>query len=78
MASYEKKIIDSLYDAGIVVGFTIGYAMAGKKIFGLTKPGAKMDVDDGLKMTGYVAAAMITKDYAVKQGWIPDSIAPKK
>ena len=36
-----------------------------------------MDLEDGLKMTGYVAAGMISRDYMVKQGWIPSSIAPK-
>ena len=74
----EKEMIDSMYDAVIVVGLTISYALAGKKILGLTKPGAKMDLEDGAKLTGYVAAGMMTKDYMVKQGWIPASIAPKK
>ena len=73
---YQKEVIDSLYDAAVVVGLTMGYAMLGKKAFGMTKPGAKMDVDDGVKMTVYVAAGMMTKDYMVKQGWIPSSIIP--
>ena len=71
----EKEMIDSIYDAGIVVGLTIAYALAGKKIFGMTRPGAKMDFEDGAKLTGYVAAAMMTKDYMVKQKWIPSSIS---
>ena len=78
MSSYEKEIIDSIYDSAVVVGLTIGYALAGKKIFGLARPGAKMDFEDGIKLTGYVAAGMMTKDYMVKQGWIPPSITSKK
>ena len=76
--SYQKEIMDSVYDAAIVVGLTIGYSLLGKKAFGMAKPGTKMDVEDGLKLTGYVAAGMMTKDYMVKQGLIPASIAPKK
>ena len=75
--SYQKEVIDSVYDAVVVVGLTIGYALLGKKALGIAKPGAKMDLEDGLKMTGYVAAGMISRDYMVKQGWIPSSIAPK-
>ena len=77
MSEYKKEIADSIYDAFVVVGFTIGYAMIGKKVFGMSKPNAKMDFEDVAKLTGYVSAAMMSKDYAVKQGWIPASIINK-
>ena len=48
----SKKIIDSIYDATIVVGLTIAFAHAGKHFLGLTRPGAKIDMDDRLKLTG--------------------------
>ena len=37
--------------------------MVGKKALGVTKPCTKMDMEDMAKLTGYVAAAMMSKDY---------------
>ena len=51
--------------------------MIGKKVFGMRKPNAKMDFEDVAKLTGYVSAAMMSKDFSVKKGWIPNSIVPK-
>lgn len=75
---YEKEIIDMLYETLVDLGFTFGYALAGKKFLGITRPSAKMDMDDVLKMTGYFAAGRASREMAVKKGWIPASIVPKK
>ena len=64
----KKEIIDSIYDAAVVVGLTIGYGLIGKKVFGMTRPSAKLNKKDTLKLTGYVSVAMMTRDYMVDKG----------
>lgn len=74
----EKEIIDMLYETVVDIGFTLAYAMAGKKFLGIGQPSAKMDTNDVLKITGYFAAGRTSREMALKKGWIPASIVPKK
>ena len=39
--SYQKEVIDSVYDAVVVVGLTIGYALLGKKALRIAKTWSK-------------------------------------
>ena len=75
---YKKEIIDSIYDAVIIVTLTTTYAMILKKGFGMSKPTTKMDFEDIAKLTGLVIAANITKDYAISKKWLPPSILNNK
>ena len=72
---YEKEIIDSLWQATRIGGYTILYALAAKKGFGVSNPSTKMDVADAGKLMACVTAAIITDDYAIKQGWYKDKIS---
>ena len=72
---FEKEIIDSLWQAGRLIGYTLAYAFAGKKVLGITRPSAKMDISDAGKLGGYVTLAVITDDYALKKGWYKDQIS---
>lgn len=74
----EKEIIDMLCETVVDLGFTFGYALAGKKFLGITRPSAKMDTNDVMKMTAFFAAGRASREMAVKKGWIPASIVPKK
>lgn len=40
--------------------------------------GAKMDMEDGLKLGGYMTGAILFDDYAIKQGWYKRSLMPPK
>lgn len=51
----------------VELGFTFGYAL-GKKILCITRPSAKPDVEEALKIAGYFAAGRATREMAVKQG----------
>lgn len=74
----EKEVIDSLYDGFLTTVGTIGIGFAAKKIFGITKPCSKLDMEDVAKLTGYITASILAIDYAKSKHWIPASIAPKK
>lgn len=43
---------------------------------GATRPGAKMDVEDGLKLGEYMTGATLFDDYAIKQVWYKRSLMP--
>ena len=71
---YEKEVINSLWLAFRIGGYSILYGLAGKKLLGVTNPSTKMDFTDGGKLMGYLTAAILTDDYAIKHGWYHDTI----
>ena len=75
MASYEKEIIDSLWQTLRLGAYTLLYAFSGKKILGIAAPCVKMDLSDAGKLMGYLTLANITDDYALKKGWYKDKIS---
>ena len=72
---YEKEIIDSLWQAARICGYTTLYALAAKKGFGVSNPSTKMDVADAGKLMAFVTAAIVTDNYALKKGWYKDKIS---
>lgn len=74
MTGYEKELGNSLYESAVTTGLTCGFAYLGKMIMGITKPSAKLDTSDVLKLVGYGTAAIISKDFMIKKGWIPPTI----
>ena len=72
---YEKEIIDALWQAVRLGGYTMLYAMAGKKVLGVSSPSTKMDFSDAGKLGGYLTLAVLTDDYALKKGWYKDKIS---
>ena len=71
----EKELIDSTWQAARICGYTILYALAAKKGFGVSNPSTKMDVADAGKLMVCVTAAMVTDNYALKKGWYKDKIS---
>jgi len=73
--SSEKSLVNTVYHAVIISGFSIGYAMLSKKAFGM-KPidVGKTDMNDIGKLTFIISASIFTRDYLVKEGIIPDNI----
>lgn len=74
----ETMVIDSLWESVRLVSYTILIDMGAKKALGVSRPGAKMDLEDGLKLAGYMTAAILFDEYAIKQGWYKKSLIPPK
>ena len=72
---YEKEVIDSIWTAFRIEGYSILYGLAGKKALGITNPSTKMDFTDGKKLMAYLTAAILTDDYALRKGWYKDKIS---
>ena len=68
----EKNIINSIYHAAVISGLSVGYSMIGKSL--LKMKVADLDKDDSVKLVAIVSASIITKDFLVKQGIIPENI----
>ena len=77
MSGYEKEITDSLYNAFLTTAGVVAIGWGAKKALGMSKPSAKIDTEDVVKLTGYIAASTLAIDYAKKNGWIPPNISPK-
>ena len=78
MASYEKELLDLVYESLLITGISSGLIFVSKKYLSMKSPSQQMDLTDMMKTTGYVAASIKIKDYAIDKGWIPASLMPKK
>ena len=67
-----KDIANTLYHGAVVGGLTVGYNMLAKRIL-KTKPAdlGRLDIEDGVKVTASVAAALATRDLLIQQGILP-------
>jgi hypothetical protein len=72
---YEKELIDSLWLAARLGVYTTLFALGGKKLLAVTAPSTKMDLSDGIKLGGYLTAAILIDDYAIKQAWYKDKMS---
>ena len=72
---YSKELIDSIWAAFRIGGYTILYGLAGKKILSVSNPSTKLDTVDAIKLMSYLSAAIVTDDYALKQRWYKDKIS---
>lgn len=74
---HETQVSDSLWESVRQVSYTILIALGPKNALGIYRPGAKMDLEDGLKLAGYMTGAILFDEYAIKQGWYKRSLIPK-
>ena len=67
-----KTIVNTLYDGAVIAGLTVGYSMGAEKILKIDigDPG-KPNLNRFLKLTGVVAAAVVTKDMLEQKNIIP-------
>ena len=70
-----KSITNTLYHGGVVGGLTVGYSWLGKRLLKI-KPAdiARLDLEDGVKLTATVAASLATRDLLIQQGILPPDI----
>ena len=77
MATYEKMLLDLLYESVLIVGISSGLIFVSKKYLSMKPPLQQMDITDMVKTTAYIATSIKIKDYAIEKGWIPASLMPK-
>jgi energy-converting hydrogenase Eha subunit G len=70
-----KGIANTLYHGAVVGGLSVGYSMISKRLLKI-KPAdlGRLDVEDAVKVTTTVAAALATRDMLVQQGILPADI----
>ena len=70
-----KNIANLLYHSAVLSGLTVAYAMLGKKLlrFNVGNP-SNADLNEALKLSAAVSAAMVTKDYLEKSKILPPDI----
>ena len=74
-ATEGKNVGNAIYHATITTGLTVGYAKLGKMILGgRYVPRFDFDLKDFLIATLDVTAAVMTKDFLIKQGILPADI----
>ena len=71
---HEKEVIDSLYQSVRLCIYFFGFAIVGNKVLSLSKPCTKLDFTDGAKFAGYLTAAILLDDYAIKQAFYKPKI----
>ncbi len=64
-----KNIGNTIYNAAVLSGLTVGYAMAGKYLLktNIGDP-SKPNLNEALKLTAAVSLAIVTKGYLEKEG----------
>ena len=70
-----KSIANTIYHGAVVGGLSVGYSVLSKRLLKI-KPAdlGRLDIEDAVKVTTTVAAAIATRDMLVQQGIIPADI----
>ena len=70
-----KDIKESVYHGAVISVPAIGYTMLGKTLIKMSPPSlSKFDIEDGVKLVAIIAMSDFTKDYLIKQKFIPNNI----
>lgn len=69
------NIGNTLYHGALVGGLSVGYSILSKRLLKI-KPAdlGRLDIEDAVKVTTTVAAALATRDILVQNGIIPGDI----
>ena len=68
-------ILNTFYHAAVISGLSIAYSMASYKLLKIKSPElSRLNVEDGLKLTGIVCASIATRDWLVAQNIIPANV----
>ena len=71
----KKSIVNDLYQAAVISVLAVGYSMLGKKILKMAPPSIqKFDLEDTRKFVAIVATSETTREYLLKQKFLPDHI----
>ena len=72
----EKKIINSIYHAAVISGLSMGYSILSKRLLKMKVVDLdKLNVEDSMKLVAIIYASIMTKDFLVQQGIIPENIS---
>jgi hypothetical protein len=72
-----KDIINTVYHAAVLSAITVGYSMIGKKFVKFDVGDPSKEYETVLKLIVPVSLAVVTKDWLVKQGLLPNDIINK-
>ncbi len=72
-----KDIVNTIYHAGVLSGLTVGYSMLGKKFIKFDVGDPSRDYETVFKLVIPVTLAVVTRDWLVTQGYLPNDILNK-
>ena len=68
-------IVNNIYRASVISGFSIGYSMLSKKLFKIAPPSVqKFELEDMAKLAVVVASSQMTMEYLMKEKIIPEEL----
>ena len=69
----KRTIVNNIYRASVISGFSIGYSMLSKKLFKIALPSVqKFELED--KLAVVVASSQMTMEYLMKEKIIPEEL----
>lgn len=73
-----KDIINTIYHAAVLSGLTVGYSMIGKKMIKFDVGDPSRDYEAIFKLVIPVSLSVITRDWLVTQGFLPNDVINNK
>ena len=73
-----KDIVNTIYHAGVLSGLTVGYSMIGKKFIKFDVGDPSKDYETIFKLVIPVSLSVVTRDWLVNQGFLPNDILNNK
>ena len=71
----KKSIVNDMYQVAVISVLAVGYSMLCKKILHMSPPSIqKFDLEDTGKLAAIIAASEMTREYLIKQKFLPDHI----
>jgi len=72
-----KDLVNTIYHASVLSGLTVGYSMIGKKFIKFDVGDPSRDYETIFKLVIPVTIAVVTRDWLVSQGFLPNDIMNK-
>ena len=69
-----KDIINAIYHAAVLSGLTVGYSMIGKKFIKFDVVDPSRDYETIFKLVIPVSLLVVTRDWLVTQGFLPNDV----
>jgi hypothetical protein len=69
-----KDIVNTLYHSAVLSGLTVGYSMVAKKFMKFDVGDPSKDYESILKLVVPVTLSVVTRDWLVAKGFIPNNI----
>ena len=72
--SKPKDIINIIYHAAVLLSLTVGYSMIGKKFIKIDVGDPSKDYETIFKLVIPVSLSVVTRDWQVTQGFLPNDV----